>query len=341
MVVDLRSDTVTRPSEEMRDAARDAEVGDDVYRDDPTINELERRAAEILGTEAALYFPTGTMANHAAIRTHTDRGEELICDEHAHAFKWELGGAAQLNDLQTHPLDFGADAAPDPQRIEDAFVEEGLHEPGTGLVCLENTHNYRGGVAVPKETIDGVAAVCADHDIPFHVDGARLFNASVALDTDVADLIDEADSAMFCLSKGLGAPVGSMLVGSQEFIDAARRARKLFGGGMRQAGIIAAPGLVALENREHLAADHERATRLAAGLNDISGIDANDPDTNMVAAEVTGTGHTAEEFIAEIEQHGVLAVPFNETTVRFTTNWGVDDGDIEQALESVRTALAD
>jgi len=340
MVVDLRSDTVTKPSEAMREAAGTAEVGDDVYRDDPSVNELERRAAEILGMEAALYFPTGTMANHAAIRTHTDRGQELICDEHAHAFKWELGGAAQLNGLQTHPIDFGDDAAPDPGRIEAAFVEEGLHEPGTGLVCLENTHNYRGGVAVPKGTIDAVAAVCQDHDVPFHVDGARLFNASVALDTDVADLIDEADSAMFCLSKGLGAPVGSMLVGRQSFIDGARRARKLFGGGMRQAGVIAAPGLVALENREHLAGDHERAARLAAGLNGVAGIDANDPDTNMVAAEVTGTGHSAESFIAAIEDHGVLAVPFDETTVRFTTNWGVDDGDIEQALDAVRTALS-
>jgi threonine aldolase len=341
MVVDLRSDTVTKPSEAMREAARTAEVGDDVYRDDPSINELEHRAAEILGKEAALFFPTGTMANHAAIRTHTDRGEELICDEHAHAFKWELGGAAQLNGLQTHPVDFGDDAAPDPDRIEAAFVEEGLHEPGTGLVCLENTHNYRGGVAVPKDAIDAVADRCAAHDIPFHLDGARIFNAAEALDTDVADLVASADSVMFCLSKGLGAPVGSMLAGSQAFIDAARRARKLFGGGMRQAGIIAAPGLLALENRDHLAADHERAARLAEGLNVIDGIDANDPDTNMVAAEVTGTGHSAEEFIAAIKRHGVLAVPFNETTVRFTTNWGVGDGDIEAALDSVRAALAD
>jgi threonine aldolase len=341
MVVDLRSDTVTRPSEEMREAAKTADVGDDVYRDDPSVNELERRAAEMLGKDAALFLPTGTMANHVAIRTHTDRGQELVCDEHAHAFKWELGGAAQLNGLQTHPIDFGEDAVPEPDRVEEAFVEEGLHEPGTGLVCLENTHNYRGGVAVSKDDIDAVAEVCHDHDIPFHLDGARIFNASVALDTPVADLVENADSAMFCLSKGLGAPVGSMLVGDRAFIDAARRARKLFGGGMRQAGVIAAPGLLALENRENLSTDHENATRLAEGLEGIPGIETNDPDTNMVVADVSGAGYTAEEFVAEIERHDVLAVPFTETTVRLTTNWDVSEGDIESAVDSVRTALAD
>jgi threonine aldolase len=339
MVVDLRSDTVTKPSEAMREAARTAEVGDDVYRDDPSVNELERRAAEILGTEAALFCPTGTMANHVAIRVHTDRGQELIADRHAHAVKWEVGGAAQLNGLQTRFVDYGDDAAPTPEQIHEHVETEGLHEPGTGLVTIENTHNYRGGVAVPKAKIDAAAAAAHEHDVPLHVDGARLFNASVALETDVAELIDRADSAMFCLSKGLGAPVGSMVVGSQQFIDEARRARKLFGGGMRQAGIIAAPGLEALENRDQLATDHERAARLAEGLDELPGIQTSEPDTNMVVADVSETGQTAEAFIAAIERHGVLAVPFDEETVRFTTNWEVGEGDIELAIDSIRTAL--
>ncbi|MBP1986099.1 threonine aldolase family protein [Halolamina salifodinae] len=341
MVVDLRSDTVTRPSDAMRDAAKNAEVGDDVYRDDPSVNELERRAAEILGKEAGLFVPSGTMGNQVAIRAHTDRGQELLADEHAHVLKWELGAVAQLSSLQTRLLDFGDSGAPTPEQVEGGIVEEGLHEAGTGLFCLENTHNYRGGVAVPKEEIDAAAEVAHEHDVPVHLDGARLFNAAEALSTDAAALAENVDSVMFCLSKGLGAPVGSMLVGDQAFIDRARRVRKLFGGGMRQAGIIAAPGLLALENREHLADDHRRAARIAEDLGQIDGIETTAPDSNIVVADVADTGLNAEEFVGQIEQHGVLAVAFSETTVRFTTNWDVTDDDIEQAIDSVRTAMAE
>ena len=323
----------------MRDAAKNAEVGDDVYRDDPSVNELESRAAEVLGKEAGLFVPSGTMGNQVAIRAHTDRGQELLADEHAHVLKWELGAVAQLSSLQTRLLDFGDDCVPTPEQVEDGIVEEGLHEAGTGLFCLENTHNYRGGVAIPKADIDAAAAVAHDHDVPVHLDGARLFNAAEALDTDAAALAENVDSVMFCLSKGLGAPVGSVLVGDQEFIDRARRVRKLFGGGMRQAGIIAAPGLLALENRDHLADDHRRAARIDEGLGDIDGIETTAPDSNIVVADVAGTGLNADEFVGRIEQHGVLAVAFGETTVRFTTNWDVDDDDIEQAIDSVRTAI--
>jgi threonine aldolase len=341
MVVDLRSDTVTRPSDAMREAAKNAEVGDDVYRDDPSVNELEARAADVLGKEAGLFVPSGTMGNQVAIRTHTDRGQELLADEHAHVLKWELGAVAQLSGLQTRLLDFGESAVPTPEEVEEGIVEESLHEAGTGLFCLENTHNYRGGVAVPKADIDAAAEVAHDHGVPVHLDGARLFNAAEALDTDPADLAENADSVMFCLSKGLGAPVGSVLVGEQAFIDRARRTRKLFGGGMRQAGIVAAPGLLALENREHLADDHRRAERIAEGLGAIEGIEASEPDSNIVVADVAGTGLNAEEFVGEIEQHGVLAVAFGETIVRFTTNWDVTDGDVEGAIDSVRTAMAE
>ncbi|WP_053947136.1 threonine aldolase family protein [Halolamina sediminis] len=341
MVVDLRSDTVTKPSDAMREAAKNADVGDDVYRDDPSVNELERRAAEILGKEAGLFVPSGTMGNQVAIRTHTDRGQELLADEHAHVLKWELGAVAQLSSLQTRLLDFGESAVPTPEQVREGLVEEGLHEAGTGLFCLENTHNYRGGVAISKAEIDAAAEVAHDHGVPVHLDGARLFNAAESLDTDVAELAESADSVMFCLSKGLGAPVGSMLVGEEEFIDRARRTRKLFGGGMRQAGMIAAPGLLALENRGHLADDHRRAERIAEGLGGIDGIETIEPDTNIVVADVAGTGLDAEAFVGEIEQHGVLAVAFGETTVRFTTNWDVSDGDIEGAIDSVRAAMAE
>ena len=325
----------------MREAAKNAEVGDDVYRDDPSVNELEARAAEILGKEAGLFVPSGTMGNQVAIRTHTDRGQELLADEHAHVLKWELGAVAQLSSLQTRLLDFGDDGAPTPEQVENGIVEESLHEAGTGLFCLENTHNYRGGVAVPKAKIDAAAEVAHDHGVPVHLDGARLFNAAEALDTDPAALAENADSVMFCLSKGLGAPVGSVLVGDEGFIDRARRTRKLFGGGMRQAGIIAAPGLLALENRDHLADDHRRAERIAAGLGGIDGIETTAPDSNIVVADVAGTGLTAEEFVDRIEQHDVLAVAFSETTVRFTTNWDVSDEDIEGAIDSVQTAMQD
>ncbi|MFW5939207.1 MAG: threonine aldolase family protein [Halolamina sp.] len=341
MVVDLRSDTVTRPSDAMREAAKNAEVGDDVYQDDPSVNELEARAAEILGKEAGLFVPSGTMGNQVAIRTHTDRGQELLADEHAHVCKWELGGIAQLSSLQTRLLDFGESAVPTPQQVEAAIVEESLHEAGTGLFCLENTHNYRGGVAVTKAQLDAAAAVAHDHGVPVHLDGARLFNAAEALDVDPAALAAEADSVMCCLSKGLGAPVGSVLVGDQAFIDRARRIRKLFGGGMRQAGVIAAPGLLALENRDHLADDHRRAERIADGLGEMEGIETTTPDTNIVVADVAGTGLDADAFVDEIEQQGVLAVAFSETTVRFTTNWDVSDDDVEGALDAVRTAMAD
>ena len=339
MVVDLRSDTVTKPSDAMREAARTAEVGDDVYRDDPSVNQLERRAAQILDEEAALYCPTGTMANQVAIRTHTDRGQELLADEHAHVVKWELGGPAQLSGLQTRLLDFGADAAPTPEQVTEGIVEEALHEAGTGLLCLENSHNYRGGRAVPEDELAAAAEAAHDAGVPVHLDGARIFNAALALDADPAELVASADSVMFCLSKGLGAPVGSMLVGEESFIDAARRNRKLFGGGMRQAGVIAAPGLVALENRGHLEADHEHAARIAEGLDELDGVSVPDPDTNIVIADVSETGYSAEEFVAAIERHGVLAVPFSDTVVRFTTNWGVGDGDVEAALDSVETAI--
>jgi len=340
-MIDLRSDTVTTPDEEMRTAAADAEVGDDVYRDDPTVNELERRAAELVGKEAALYVPSGTMGNQIAIRTHTERGQEIVVDEQAHVVKWELGGIPQLSQLQVRMLDSGTRAVPTGDQIRDAYVEEDLHRPGTGLVSIENTHNSRGGVAVPKAHVDEVAEAAHDLGVPVHMDGARVFNAAVALDVDPAAMVENVDTVMFCLSKGLGAPIGSVLAGPAEFVDRARRVRKLLGGGMRQAGIVAAPGLRALDNVERLADDHANAERLAAGLDEIEGVSAPTPDSNIVMADTTDLGLTAEQFTDALAEQDVLASGFGEYVTRFCTHLDVDAEDIETALDRIESVAAE
>ncbi len=334
-MIDLRSDTVTKPSATMREVAAESAVGDDVYRDDPTVNELERRAADLVGMEAALFVPSGTMGNQVAIRTHTDRGQELFCDEQAHVYKWELGGIAQLSQLQTRIVDAGERAVPTPEQIREGYVEESLHRPGTGLVTLENTHNSRGGVAVPKQHIDAAADEAHDLGLPVHLDGARLFNACVALDTDPAEMTERVDTTMFCLSKGLGAPIGSILAGPQEYIDRARRNRKLFGGAMRQAGIVAGPGLEALENIDRLADDHENAERLAAGLDEIPGLAAEQPDTNIVMVHTDGLGLTGEEFADACDDHDIAFSAFGEHTCRLCTHLDVEEADIDDALDRI------
>ncbi|UIP00159.1 low specificity L-threonine aldolase [Halobaculum sp. CBA1158] len=339
-MIDFRSDTVTRPSDEMREAARDAPVGDDVYRDDPTVNELEARAADLAGFEDALYVPSGTMGNQIAIRTHTDRGQELLCDEQAHVYKWELGGIPQLSGVQPRILDCGDRCVPTPEQVREGFVAEDLHRPGTGLLCLENTHNSRGGVAVPKADIDAAADAARDLDVPVHLDGARFLNACVALDTDPAAMTESVDSVMFCLSKGLGAPVGSVLAGDEEFVDRARRIRKLFGGAMRQAGVIAAPGLRALENVDRLAEDHANAARLAEGLNDISGLSAPAPDTNIVMVDSEDAGLTGEELSAACKDEGVSFSAFDDYTCRLCTHLDVSEADVDEALDRIESVVA-
>jgi threonine aldolase len=336
-VIDLRSDTVTRPDAAMRDAASAAAVGDDVYGEDPTVNDLEARAAAAVGMDAALYVPTGTMGNQIAARTHTDRGNELLCERESHIYNWEVGGLAQLSGLQVRPVDGGARGVITPADVHREFVERSAHRAGTGLVALENTHNRKGGVAITAEEIDAAAEAAGEHAIPVHVDGARLFNASVALETPAPRLLENADSAMFCLSKGLGAPVGSMLAGGEDFIARARRTRKLFGGGMRQAGIIAAPGIEALENVERLEEDHENARALAAGFDAIDGLSAQSPDTNIVLVE---TREPAEAFVEAIAEEGVRASAFGEHTVRLCTHWDIDNEDVENVIAGVRRAMA-
>jgi threonine aldolase len=337
-MIDLRSDTVTRPDAAMREAARDADVGDDVYREDPTVNELESSVADILGMEAALFVPSGTMGNQVAARTHTERGQEVVCERESHVYKWELGGLAQHSQLQARPIDGDERGVLAPEQVREAYVAADGHRAGTGLLTLENTHNSKGGTAIAPDEIDAAAEAAHEMDVPVHLDGARLFNAATALDVPASRLTREVDSVMTCLSKGLGAPVGSVLAGPDAYIERARRVRKLLGGGMRQAGIIAAPGLRALENRDRLAEDHANAERLAAGLDDIAGLAAPTPETNIVVVE---TDDPAEAVVAACEAEGVGCVAFGEYRVRFCTHWDVDADDIEDAIRRIERALVE
>jgi threonine aldolase len=334
-MIDLRSDTVTRPSDAMRAAARDATVGDDVYREDPTVNDLQERTAEILGTEAALYVPSGTMGNQIAARTHTGRGQEVLCEAHSHIYKWELAGLAQHSQVQTRPIEGDERGVVAPEQVEQYYAEESSHRAGTGLLALENTHNNKGGTAIAPADIEAAADAAHERDVPVHLDGARLFNAAVARDVPASEFVEHVDSVMCCLSKGLGAPVGSMLAGSEAFIEDARRLRKLFGGGMRQAGIIAAPGVEALENRERLADDHRRAERLADGLATVDGLTVTDPETNIVLVE---TDRPAEDVLDDCEDAGVLGGAFGDHIIRFCTHLDVTDDDIDDAITAVNAA---
>ena len=338
-MIDLRSDTVTTPSDEMREAARDADVGDDVYGEDPSVNELEARAADLAGMEEALYVPTGTMGNQIAARVHTERGQEALVERKSHVFKYELGGFAQHSALQVRTLDGGDRGIPTPEQVRAGYVEEDVHRPGTGILTLENTHNSRGGVAIAPEQIDAAADAAHGLGVPVHLDGARVCNAAVARDVPVARMTERVDSVMFCLSKGLGAPVGSMLAGSEAFVEQARRTRKLFGGGMRQAGMVAAPGLLALDNVDRLADDHDNAAALAEELAGVEGLDVQPPETNIVLVNTEGTGLTADEFLDACEDAGVLGTQFDTHVARFCTHWDVDRDDVATAAERVREAL--
>jgi threonine aldolase len=336
-MIDLRSDTVTRPSDAMREAARDADVGDDVYREDPSVNELERRAADVVGLEAALYVPSGTMGNQVAARTHTERGQEALLEQDSHVYKWELGGLAQHSDLQVRTVAGDDRGVVTPEQVRAGYVEADGHRAGTGLVCLENTHNRHGGAAIAPDAIAAAAGAAHELGVPVHLDGARLFNAAAAHDVPASEFTRSVDSVMFCLSKGLGAPVGSILAGDEAFVEEARRVRKLFGGGMRQAGLIAAPGLLALENRHRLDEDHENARALAEGLASIDGVSVDDPETNIV---VVDTPVPEDEFLDACEASGVLGVPFGDHQVRFCTHWDVDREDVEEAVAAVADAAA-
>ncbi|HTK94755.1 MAG TPA: low-specificity L-threonine aldolase [Terriglobales bacterium] len=339
-VVDLRSDTVTKPTAEMRRAMAEAEVGDDVYGEDPTVNRLEQRAAEIFGRAAAIFVPSGTMGNQIAIKLHTQPGQEVICEARAHVLDWEMAMIGAFSGCITRTI-LTADGILTWAEIEQRIRPKGYAFAQTGLITLENTHNMHGGTVYPPAVFDEICEQAHAAGLPVHLDGARIFNAAAALGKPVKEISARADSIMFCLSKGLGAPVGSLLVGSRPFIERARSIRKMLGGGMRQAGILAAAGLIALEKMPaRLPDDHANARFLAAELAGIDGI-AIDPakvQTNIVVFELQRM--PAAELSRRLAAHQVLANPAaTPQQMRFVTHMDVDRAACERAIAAVRAAL--
>ncbi|MBT2755462.1 low-specificity L-threonine aldolase [Mesobacillus foraminis] len=338
-MIDFRSDTVTKPTEEMRKAMYEAEVGDDVYQDDPTVQLLEETAADILGKESALFVTSGTQGNQIAVLTHCRPGQEIILEAESHIFYYESGATAALAGVQTRTIQ-GTRGAMDPAAVKEAIRGVDIHYPETGLICIENTHNRAGGAIVPSENMREIYEMAKSEGIPVHTDGARLFNAAVAAGADVKEFAQYSDTVQVCLSKGLCAPVGSIIAGSKEFIAIARKWRKRLGGGMRQAGVIAAPGLIALTKmKDRLAEDHANAKRLAEGIREISGLQAvNQVDTNILVADVSGLGVTSGEFVRHLKEQGVLAGSAGSATVRFVTHFDIKENQIQDAVYSISQA---
>lgn len=341
-MIDLRSDTVTRPTLAMREAMASAEVGDDVYAEDPTVNALQRRAADLLGKEAALFVPSGTMGNQIAIACHTKRGEEVICEARSHVLDYEMGAMAALSGVIPRAVagrELGRLVWED---VRAAIREESPYHSGTGLVALENTHNMAGGTVMSIDAMREIAEGARERGIPVHLDGARVFNAAVALGRPVADLVEPFDTVMFCLSKGLAAPVGSLLVGPAHLIDRAWIVRKTFGGGMRQVGVLAAAGLVALDTMvERLATDHANAKLLAEGIGEHPGVTL-DPEavhSNIVIFDLDELAPTAADLSDRLKARGILANPVGPRRLRMVTHCDVTAEDCETAVAATREAL--
>ncbi|WP_346774015.1 low specificity L-threonine aldolase [Brevibacillus sp. SYP-B805] len=337
-IIDLRSDTVTKPTEAMLKAMVEAEVGDDVYGEDPTVNRLESMAAEILGKEAALFVTSGTQGNQVAVLTHCRSGDEVILEADSHIFYYESGAVAALAGVQTRTLP-GSRGALDPEQVKRAIRGKNIHYPRTALVCMENTHNRAGGAVITPEQMRGVYQAAKERGVAVHLDGARLFHAAVALGRKAEEFARYTDSVQICLSKGLCAPMGSILAGSRAFIEEARWWRKKLGGGMRQAGYMAAPGIVALtEMVDRLAEDHRRAKELAAGLSKLP-LTVYPVETNIVLVDTRATGYTAVEFLDKLAAYGVRATDFDEYLVRFTTHYHIGDSDIAETLNIVERVI--
>ena len=337
-IVDLRSDTVTLPTAEMLEAMKTAPLGDDVYREDPTVNQLEELAAKKMGKEAALLTTSGTQANLVSTLSQTKRGEEVILEAEAHMYYYEVGAFSALGGLIPR-LVKGHRGVLTPQDIESALRPPNIHFPPTSLVCIENTHNRAGGTVWTPSQTKAVFDFAHVRGLKVHMDGARIFNAAVAQGIDVRELTQFVDSMMFCLSKGLSAPIGSMAVGDREFVDSARRYRKMLGGGMRQAGVIAAAGIVAIEKMvDRLKDDHANAQILAKGLMSIDGIsvDLSQVQTNIVVHDVSGLGIDGETWIAKLNESGVKAGALEGSRVRMVTHRGIETDDIEYALEVMK-----
>lgn len=340
--IDLRSDTVTKPTEEMREAMARAEVGDDVYLEDPTVNKLQELAAEMLGKEAALFVPSGTMGNQICVRLHTSPGHEVITEERSHIFNYEMAAMAVVSGTIPRPVR-GEDGLLDWPSIEAAIrPRSAYYVAQTALVTLENTHNMAGGAVMPLERTEDICERAHQAGLPVHLDGARIFNAAIALKRDAADLARPADTVMFCLSKGLCAPVGSLIAGPRKLIDRAVAIRKMLGGGMRQVGVLAAAGLVALERMTgRLEEDHANAQLLAKGLAEVPGvkIDPEKVQTNIVIFDMGVTGVTTTELSERLKARGVLANGINPRQMRLVTHKDVSRKDCEAALEAIRESI--
>jgi threonine aldolase len=340
-LIDLRSDTVTKPTPAMRKAMAEAEVGDDVYAEDPTVNALQKKVAKILGKEASIFVPSGTMANQLAIKSHTQPGDEVIIEAASHSYNFEGGASAVLSAVQFYCLK-GNRGILESSQIEEAIRPDGHYYPVTRLICLENTHNRGGGSVYPIQTIAEISRFAKSRGLLVHLDGARLWNASVASGIKPQEYAQWADSVSVCLSKGLGAPIGSLVAGTTTFVDRVHRFRKMFGGGMRQVGIIAAAGIYALDHHiERLKEDHQNAKRLALGLKEIRGIsiDLEEVETNILIFDVAGTGMTPLQVYDAMKKEGVLIHASGKTQIRLVTHLDVSKEDIEVALKAFRKVL--
>ena len=344
-MIDLRSDTVTLPTDEMREAMARAELGDDVYGEDPTINRLERMSAEMMGKQAAMFVPSGTMGNLAAMLTHCARGTKAFLGDQAHTYLYEAGGAAALGGIVMTPIRNTAEGELDLEQLREELERPpDQHFAPPSLIAQENTHNLCSGAPVELSHMASVAALAREHKIPVHLDGARIFNAAIALETSVAKIAESSDTVSFCLSKGLAAPVGSLLCGSAEFIARARRTRKALGGGMRQAGVIAAAGIVALEKMiDRLVEDHLNARALAQGFGLVAGINVRPAKrrTNIVIFDVEGDAGSAGKFDAAMRERDILISARGPTTFRAVTHYGVSRKEIDRAVAAASEAAAE
>jgi len=336
--IDLRSDTVTLPTAEMLEAMKQAKLGDDVMEEDPTVKSLEEMAASRFGKESALLVPSGTMANLVSVMTHCRHGDEMICDANAHVYYYEVGAVSAIAGVIPRLVE-GTRGIFTVEQLEHAYRGRELHFPNTSLLEIENTHNRGGGSVWPLADIKAACDFAHENGLKVHMDGARVFNASVASGISVKKYAEKVDSLMFCLSKGLSCPVGSLIVGNGDFIARARKNRKMVGGGMRQAGVIAAPGIVALNKMvDRLKEDHDNAKKLAKGLKEECGLglDVSAVQTNIVVADVSPM--LADDYIAEATKKGVLTLAFGRNSVRFVTHYGISSGDIDSVIERLRTS---
>lgn len=336
--IDLRSDTVTQPTQAMRDAMYNAVVGDDIMGEDPTVRELELLSANILGKEDGLFVSSGTMANQIAVMVFTNRGEEVIVGDTSHIFNLEVGGLAALSQVQTRSISV-PNGLYDIEELESLIQEEGLQRAKTGLICIENTNNLNAGLVVPLENIKEVCDLGKSHNIPIYMDGARLFNAAVALGVDPKEIVKDVDAAMFALTKGLAAPFGAVLVGTKEFIKKARWFKQRIGGGYRQAGFIAAPGIVALNTMiPQISIDHKNAKGLGKRLSEIDGliVDLNKIHTNIITCSVEKLNITIDEFLSKLLNEGIKAKKISKSSFRMVTHYGIGDVELDKVIEVIK-----